>query len=91
MHTHIYQTLLWPQQMDACASDIQRNCGDVRTGSAYAVAGPWWASKLGKSSFAARQCSKRGGDLHITVSEADGRVDVAGGAVVISEGRLFLD
>ena len=60
-------------------------------GSAYAVAGPWWASRLQRSSFAARQCSKRGGDLHITVSEADGRVDVAGGAVIVSEGRLLLD
>ena len=60
-------------------------------GSAFAVAGPWWASRLHKASFAARQCSKRGGDLRITVSEADGRVDVAGGAVIISEGRLLLD
>ena len=66
-------------------------CVSVLVGSAYAIAGPWWASRLGKTSFAARQCSKRGGDLIITVSEADGRVDVAGGAVVISEGRLFLD
>ncbi len=46
---------------------------------------------MGKTSFAARQCSKRGGDLVITVSEAEGRVDVAGGAVLVSVGWLFLD
>ena len=88
MRAQIYQTPLGPQHMEQASGKAAVN---VRAGSAYAVAGPWWASKLGKSSFAARQCSKRGGDLHITVSEADGRVDVAGGAVVISEGRLFLD
>lgn len=60
-------------------------------GSAFAVAGPWWAKKLGKACFAARQCSKRGGDLTITVDEASGRVDVAGGAVLVLKGSLLLD
>ncbi len=60
-------------------------------GSAYAVAGPWWATRLGKTSFAARQCSRRGGDLVITVNEAEGRVDIAGGAVLVSEGYMYLD
>ena len=61
------------------------------TGSAYAVAGPFWADRLKKQHLRARQCSARGGDIFVTVNAAPGRVDVAGSAVIVSKGVLYLD
>ena len=42
-------------------SGERTNCmlQDPVTGSAHAVLGPWWASKLGKDRMTARQCSSR--------------------------------
>lgn len=40
-------------------------------------------------SVTARQCSPRGGELTIQVRE-DGRVDVAGQAVLVLQGSLYL-
>jgi len=37
---------------------------DPVTGSAHCVLVPYWAERLGKSAFTARQLSKRGGTLH---------------------------
>ncbi|BDA49247.1 Phenazine biosynthesis-like domain-containing protein 1 [Coccomyxa sp. Obi] len=64
---------------------------DPVTGSAYAVAGPFWAQALKKQQLRARQCSPRGGDIIVTVDATPGRVDVAGSAVIVSKGVLYLD
>ena len=61
---------------------------DPVTGSMYTVLGPYWKAKTGKSSFTARQCSKRGGDVEVKVGE-NGRVIVGGKATGIMEGTLF--
>jgi PhzF family phenazine biosynthesis protein len=59
---------------------------DPVTGSAHCALGPYWAAKLGKSTFRAFQASARGGDLHVRV--ADRRVFVGGAAVTILRGEL---
>ena len=64
---------------------------DPVTGSACMVAGPFWAQRLGKTQFRVRQCSKRGGDVLVTVDAEAGRVDIAGAAVMVSKGLLYLD
>lgn len=64
---------------------------DPVTGSAHSVLGPYWAARLGKKVLTARQCSRRGGDLSVTVNEESGRVVVSGGAVVVIKGELLLD
>jgi predicted PhzF superfamily epimerase YddE/YHI9 len=61
---------------------------DPVTGSMYTVLGPYWRKKTGHSSFIARQCSKRGGDVKVQVRN-DGRVIVGGRAIGIMEGTLF--
>ncbi len=63
---------------------------DPVTGSAHTVLAPYWAAQLGKQRLAARQCSKRGGELWVMVDEARGRVEVAGQAVIVLEGYLQL-
>ncbi|CAL8464123.1 g3658 [Coccomyxa elongata] len=64
---------------------------DPVTGSAYAVAGPFWAQVLKKQQLRARQCSARGGDIIVTADATPGRVDVAGYAVIVSKGVMYLD
>ncbi|EIE24803.1 Diaminopimelate epimerase-like protein [Coccomyxa subellipsoidea C-169] len=64
---------------------------DPVTGSAYAVAGPFWAQRLNRRRLCARQCSPRGGDITVTPEAEPGRVDVAGAAVIVSKGVLYLD
>ena len=64
---------------------------DPVTGSACISAGPFWAARLGRAQFRVRQCSARGGDANVTVDAAAGRVDVAGAAVLVSKGVLYLD
>jgi PhzF family phenazine biosynthesis protein len=59
---------------------------DPVTGSAHCALGPYWAAKLGKSTFRAYQASTRGGDLHVRVTEQ--RVFVGGNAVTILRGEL---
>jgi predicted PhzF superfamily epimerase YddE/YHI9 len=61
---------------------------DPVTGSMYTVLGPYWQNKTGNSSFNARQCSKRGGEIQVRVGN-DGRVIVSGKAIGIMEGTLF--
>lgn len=61
---------------------------DPVTGSAHCASGPYWASRLGKTMLKARQVSKRGGDLWLTVSED--RVAICGFAVEVMRGTLFL-
>lgn len=64
---------------------------DPVTGSAHSVLGPYWADRLGRTELKARQCSKRGGELDVTVERKAGRVVVSGGAVVVIRGELLLD
>eukprot|EP00038_Savillea_parva_P026141 m.51741 g.51741 ORF g.51741 m.51741 type:complete len:90 (+) comp7329_c0_seq2:89-358(+) len=61
---------------------------DPVTGSAHTVLGPHWAQVLGKTELRARQCSRRGGDLGICVS--DKAVTVSGTAVVVLQGTFLL-
>jgi PhzF family phenazine biosynthesis protein len=59
---------------------------DPVTGSAHCALAPFWAERLGKRTFVARQASLRGGILHVTL--AGERVQLGGQAVTISEGTL---
>ena len=61
---------------------------DPVTGSAHCILTPYWAARLGKAELSAFQCSARGGELHCRL---DGeRVKIAGQAVLVASGRLFL-
>jgi predicted PhzF superfamily epimerase YddE/YHI9 len=61
---------------------------DPVTGSFFTVLGPYWKSKTGATSFKARQCSKRGGDAIVQLTE-DGRAIVGGKAIGVMEGTIF--
>ncbi len=62
---------------------------DPVTGSTHCVLVPYWAQRLGKTMLQARQLSKRGGEL---LCELRGdRVKIAGKALKVIEGSLFLD
>ena len=60
---------------------------DPVTGSAHCCLAPYWAARLGKSSFAARQVSARGGNLRVTL--AGDRVRIAGQAVTVIRGEIL--
>lgn len=61
---------------------------DSVTGSAHAVLTPFWAAKLGRSSFTAHQASARGGDLALRL---DGdRAWLGGPCVTVVEGAFYL-
>nr|XP_033798159.1 phenazine biosynthesis-like domain-containing protein [Geotrypetes seraphini] len=62
---------------------------DPVTGSAHAVLSSYWAETLRKTEMLAYQCSRRGGELKITV-RSDGRVDIRGQAVIVLTGNLTL-
>ena len=59
---------------------------DPVTGSAHCTLVPYWAKRLGKSAFEARQLSRRGGALRCALNGE--RVDIAGKAVVYLEGQI---
>lgn len=59
---------------------------DPVTGSAHCVLVPYWAKKLGKKMLAARQVSKRGGELWC--EEYGDRVRIGGRAIVYLEGTI---
>ena len=59
---------------------------DPVTGSAHCALGPYWAAKLGKSTFRAFQASARGGEVGVRV-EGD-RVILSGQAVTVLQGEL---
>ena len=63
---------------------------DPVTGSAHTVLAPYWGSELGLTSLAARQCSTRGGDLHLTILPGS-RLNLAGEAVVVITGVISLN
>ncbi|NXC24550.1 PBLD protein, partial [Campylorhamphus procurvoides] len=60
---------------------------DPVTGSAHAVLSSYWSEKLGKKEMLAFQCSRRGGELKISL-RGDGRVDIAGQTAVVLKGNL---
>ncbi|MEQ8318566.1 MAG: PhzF family phenazine biosynthesis protein [Phycisphaerales bacterium] len=64
---------------------------DPVTGSAHCALAPYWAKRLGKSRLAARQVSKRGGELRCDVATTDQgeRVLLAGKAVTYSVGEII--
>ncbi|XP_070545620.1 phenazine biosynthesis-like domain-containing protein 1 [Ptychodera flava] len=62
---------------------------DPVTGSAHAVLAGYWSTELNKKSLYARQCSPRGGDLHISLRD-DGRVDITGHAVIVMQAKFSL-
>ena len=59
---------------------------DPVTGSAHCTIAPYWAEKLGKTVLAARQVSKRGGDIRCEL--AGDRVLISGHACLYSSGQL---
>ncbi|NXR28575.1 PBLD protein, partial [Cinclus mexicanus] len=60
---------------------------DPVTGSAHAVLSSYWSEQLGKKEMLAFQCSRRGGELKISV-RSDGRVDIAGQTAIVLRGNL---
>lgn len=62
---------------------------DPVTGSAYTSLAPLWAEKLNKRSLLAKQVSKRGGEVHLTLG--DNRVNIAGRATTILIGHWQLE
>jgi PhzF family phenazine biosynthesis protein len=61
---------------------------DPVTGSAHAVAVPYWADRLGRESFTAYQASARGG--HVACRLAGDRVILGGQCVTVIEGVFML-
>jgi PhzF family phenazine biosynthesis protein len=62
---------------------------DSVTGSAHAALTPFWAAKLGRTSFSAHQASRRGGDL---TCRLDGRLAWLGGhCATVVEGTFYLE
>ena len=58
------------------------------TGSAHAALTPFWAARLGRSSFTAHQASRRGGDL--TCRLDDQQAWLGGRCVTVVEGSFYL-
>ncbi|KPL15745.1 MAG: isomerase [Bacteroides sp. SM23_62] len=62
---------------------------DPVTGYAHCVLAPFWAGRLGKTTFYAQQLSKRGGELYCEYT--GDRVIIGGKAVTFSLGRIILE
>lgn len=66
---------------------------DPVTGSAQCVLAPYWHTKLGLAPgaiLAARQVSRRGGDVDIVWDAEGGVCQLRGSAVVASEGQMHV-
>ena len=59
---------------------------DPVTGSLHCSLSPYWTERLGRSRLAARQVSRRGGELRCALE--GGRVELGGQAVLVLEGTL---
>jgi len=62
---------------------------DPVTGSAHCCLGAYWRKRLNKTEFLAYQASSRGGVVRVQVT--DGRVLLAGCAVIVAHGTLLVD
>lgn len=62
---------------------------DPVTGSAHCELAPYWAARLGRTELAARQVSRRGGDVRCRL--AGDRVVLAGGAVTFMTGEIEVE
>lgn len=60
---------------------------DPVTGAAHTVLAPYWSRILGRQEMSAYQASSRGGELTVRVY-SNGRVDLIGKAIIVSEGKL---
>lgn len=65
---------------------------DPVTGSAHCVIAPYWADRLGRTTFTAYQASTRGGHVACRVDTSGGsdRVILGGGCVEVIEGAFLL-
>jgi len=61
---------------------------DPVTGSAHCILTPYWADRLGKTTFKAHQASARGGDL-LCELEND-RIKITGNAVLYMKGEIYV-
>jgi PhzF family phenazine biosynthesis protein len=61
---------------------------DPVTGSAHTRLAPFWAERLGKTTFFARQVSTRGGELWCELLREKNRVQIAGEATPFLEGTI---
>jgi len=61
---------------------------DPVTGSAHCVLAPYWAKRLKKDTFHARQVSRRGGDVYCALN--GDRVRLSGHAVLYSKGEVYI-
>lgn len=61
---------------------------DFVTGSAHTRLTPFWATKLGKTRFYAKQVSSRGGELWCELLADGARVRIAGHATLFLEGMI---
>jgi PhzF family phenazine biosynthesis protein len=61
---------------------------DPVTGSAHCCLGPYWQTKLNKSTLTAFQASKRGGIVKVRI--ADDRVYLRGQAIIILRGEIVV-
>lgn len=57
------------------------------SGSAHTVLAPYWSKVLDKTSLTARQCSPRGGDLKLVVTD-NGRVSITGNTCIVLQGTI---
>ncbi|WP_428941009.1 PhzF family phenazine biosynthesis protein [Fontivita pretiosa] len=60
---------------------------DPVTGSSHCCLGPWWRHRLGKPQLLARQVSRRGGVIRVTVVNND-RTLLGGQAVTVLRGQI---
>ncbi len=69
----------------ACPDGVME---DAVTGSSHCSLAPYWADRLGKTTFQALQVSSREGELRISLK--DKRVLIAGQAVTIVAGKMMI-
>lgn len=61
---------------------------DPVTGSAHCALAPFWAERLGRRRLVGYQASARGGRVRVHALDGTGRVELAGYAVTVFEGKL---
>jgi PhzF family phenazine biosynthesis protein len=63
---------------------------DPVTGSAHCALGPFWAERLGREELVGYQASPRGGVVRVRLAEGGKRVRLAGQAVTVFRGELWM-